>query len=612
MSAEHWLDIYEAWSRDVFGVTIPVIVQRVKISSHYPNDSVWFKKSLAALMVIELEYVDDLLKDIMVKKVPGALAEFGVFEGVGINRLFEATERISLNREIWGFDSFKGLSRPTPPFDSDFWREGMYTCSRSDVERNVRAAERFRIKFVEGFFAESLVSEEATALCDIAFARIDCDLYEPAIECLRYLSPRLSDGAVLVFDDWTHHIETGEARAFAEWVPTVPHLKFEYLFCGPWDHFYIRVWHRKEDMSRPDSETRNPPADASSAAASLVGVAVSEGERTRIEPREGFDNILGCGMQPLVQRGVPLDFRSSTHIAQAYRCRQCGYLFFPQPDASWLNDYYDNVYPKYHESWYNPTSNYAPGYWNHIGSLIFDKAIGLGFPENFSAHESGCSFGGLVHYLRGRGVDATGCELNAHAVALGRDRGNEHIFAQPDSAYLRSRDRPVDVFYSSHALEHMPRPDRHIAELREFFTDSTIGIYLTPNALYMPAFYLGYHSYDWFAFPDHLHLFSPRSIYCMLDRCGFETIEIAGTNREDAADRFRDVWRRVTNRCDTAQQAIEAARQQRLTKELAIAFCRKDTLAAERFKNKIAQTKEEALSWGDGERALLALVGGQT
>ena len=94
MSAQHWSDIYEAWSRNVFGVSIPVIVQRVKTSSHYPNDSVWFKKCFAALMAIELEYVDILLLDIKERGVAGALVEFGVFEGNGINRLFDAVERI--------------------------------------------------------------------------------------------------------------------------------------------------------------------------------------------------------------------------------------------------------------------------------------------------------------------------------------------------------------------------------------------------------------------------------------------------------------------------------------------------------------------------------------
>jgi len=63
------------------------------------------------------------------------------------------------------------------------------------------------------------------------------------------LSKRLVHGSILVFDDWAHNFDVGEDRAFAEWVPTVPHLQFRFLFLGPWDHLHIRVLHRdKEDI----------------------------------------------------------------------------------------------------------------------------------------------------------------------------------------------------------------------------------------------------------------------------------------------------------------------------------------------------------------------------
>jgi len=57
------------------------------------------------------------------------------------------------------------------------------------------------------------------AVREIALARIDCDLYAPAVECLDYLAGRLSDQSVLVFDDWTFDLAKGETRAFAEWLP---------------------------------------------------------------------------------------------------------------------------------------------------------------------------------------------------------------------------------------------------------------------------------------------------------------------------------------------------------------------------------------------------------
>ena len=67
----------------------------------------------------------------------------------------------------------------------------------------------------------------------------------PALDCLNYLGPRLADGAILVFDDWPHLRGYGEQRAFEEWLPTVPHLEFEFLFYGAIGHSYTRVHHKK-------------------------------------------------------------------------------------------------------------------------------------------------------------------------------------------------------------------------------------------------------------------------------------------------------------------------------------------------------------------------------
>ena len=233
---------YANWSMDTFGAQIPI--PGVVFATSFPANSTWGNKAHRSLLAIEVEYVDDLLISIRDHNVEGAIAEFGVFEGWWTGHLFEATERLKIQRPILGFDSFMGLSAPHPEFDSSFWEEGTYSASRQVVETNIRVAERPRIHLIEGFFADSLETAEATAYSEVAFARIDCDIYEPSCQCLRYLAHRLSHGSVLVLDDWPHRIDIGEGRAFAEWIPSVPHLKFEFLFLGTWGHLYIRVWHR--------------------------------------------------------------------------------------------------------------------------------------------------------------------------------------------------------------------------------------------------------------------------------------------------------------------------------------------------------------------------------
>ncbi len=234
---------YDDWCRSVFRQPVPA--PGVRISASWAEDSEWGLRAYNALALLECEYAARLLAEIRDKKIEGDIAEFGIFEGWWINYLHQATDALGLHRRIYGFDSFEGLSDPHPEHDQAFWKKGQYACSLDQVSRNVQAAARPRLKLVKGFFEKSLRSPEAQVVEKFAYVRIDCDIYLPALDCLRYLGPRLSDGAILVFDDWPHLRGYGEQRAFEEWLPTVPHLEFEFLFYGVIGHFYTRVHHKK-------------------------------------------------------------------------------------------------------------------------------------------------------------------------------------------------------------------------------------------------------------------------------------------------------------------------------------------------------------------------------
>jgi hypothetical protein len=233
---------YSELTESVFGVVVPI--PGVQLATNFAHESPLGSRFYDAMINVELEWVKDLFRSVRDDKVEGAVVEFGVFEGNWMNALFDVTEACGMtDRPLIGFDSFRGLSTPHPELDDPFWKEGMYAISRSDAEERLQVAKRPRIKLIEGYFADSLVADEAAEILAIAYARIDCDIYEPALQCLRYLSNRLSHGSILVFDDWPHRATIGEGRAFFEWVPTVQHLRFEFLGFGPWGHFYIRVWH---------------------------------------------------------------------------------------------------------------------------------------------------------------------------------------------------------------------------------------------------------------------------------------------------------------------------------------------------------------------------------
>jgi tetratricopeptide (TPR) repeat protein len=234
---------YDDWCRSVFRQHVPA--PGVRIAASWAEDSEWGLRAYNALALLECEYAAKLLAEIRDKNVQGDIVEFGIYQGWWINFLYRTTEDLGLNRRLYGFDSFEGLSDPHPEHDQAFWKKGQYACSLEEVSKNVQAALRPRLKLIKGFFEKSLRSAEAQVAEKFSYVRIDCDIYLPALDCLNYLGPRLADGAILVFDDWPHLRGYGEQRAFEEWLPTVPHLEFEFLFYGAIGHFYTRVHHKK-------------------------------------------------------------------------------------------------------------------------------------------------------------------------------------------------------------------------------------------------------------------------------------------------------------------------------------------------------------------------------
>jgi len=95
------------------------------------------------------------------------------------------------------FDSFEGRPEPSELYDEPFWQAGQYTESFEPISEAVRLAERPHLQLVKGGLKDSLISPDDSEGTRSPSGRIDCDIYEPAVECLEYLSSRLSSGSIL-------------------------------------------------------------------------------------------------------------------------------------------------------------------------------------------------------------------------------------------------------------------------------------------------------------------------------------------------------------------------------------------------------------------------------
>ncbi len=85
----------------------------------------------------------------------------------------------------------------------------------------------------------------------VAFAHIDCDLYESAKDALQFILPVMSDGSVLSFDDWfcfNGDPKLGEQAAFRKVSKRYKKISFmDYLPFG---------WHGRSFVVSRDAAAR--------------------------------------------------------------------------------------------------------------------------------------------------------------------------------------------------------------------------------------------------------------------------------------------------------------------------------------------------------------------
>ena len=164
---------------------------------------------------------------IVKNQISGDYLEFGVWKG---NSFIEAYQQIESYSEMFyapnstlgksgmdvenifkkiryhAFDSFEGLSA-SPSGDQPLqYFEGNYKAEEElFIDKLTEAKlDLTRVTTTKGWFSESLNSKtaEELSLMEVAIAYIDCDLYDPALDALNFITPFIKQGTILIFDDW--------------------------------------------------------------------------------------------------------------------------------------------------------------------------------------------------------------------------------------------------------------------------------------------------------------------------------------------------------------------------------------------------------------------------
>jgi O-methyltransferase len=139
-------------------------------------------------------------------KIPGDIAEVGVFMGSSAKLICEAKG----NRSLHLFDTFEGLPELSEHDESEKFHEKQYSCSLERIK--VYLQKYPNISYYKGLFPETSGPVVDT---QFSFVHIDVDLYQSTKSCLEFFYPRLHRGGALISHDYV--FSRGVRDAFTEY-----------------------------------------------------------------------------------------------------------------------------------------------------------------------------------------------------------------------------------------------------------------------------------------------------------------------------------------------------------------------------------------------------------
>jgi SAM-dependent methyltransferase len=137
--------------------------------------------------------------------------------------------------------------------------------------------------------------------------------------------------------------------------------------------------------------------------------------------------------------------------------------------------------------------------------------------------EIGCSYGGMLARFAAAGWKVDGVELDQRAVDVATLELGLHVEAGTLREVADKLTPPYDVITAFHVIEHVPDPAAFLSQIRALLGPGGILLLRLPNASSVAA-HLTKGWWEWFIAPEHLNVFSPKSISLLLHQKGFTII----------------------------------------------------------------------------------------
>ena len=166
----------------------------------------------------------------LVRGIPGDIVECGVEHGQSLLFWLSIAFDELTPRNVWGFDSFVGPESVTENDANavgDVWRPKVGSYSDKTTQNFINALNAYglpaiwtnsHLTIVPGFFSKTLNDYKGER---IAILHLDCNYYDSYRACLETLWPKVVQGGVVVFDEYSGTNDllhfNGAKKAIDEW-----------------------------------------------------------------------------------------------------------------------------------------------------------------------------------------------------------------------------------------------------------------------------------------------------------------------------------------------------------------------------------------------------------
>lgn len=217
-----------------------MLINFLKKSTFFQNIAVNILTSVHPSIVHNLAKIEILKRAFWhteLEQIEGGYFEFGVYEGTSLLAAVKAQRKLKskIARHFYGFDSFDdGFKYFDKKETHPFFREGDFVSSYVATQRRFKKIPE--VTLVKGYVEETIAGRHPTELygekkCAVVF--VDCDLMNPALVSLEFVTPIIQPGTVIILDDyWAYKGSPtlGPCGALATWLERHPNIKVRDYF----------------------------------------------------------------------------------------------------------------------------------------------------------------------------------------------------------------------------------------------------------------------------------------------------------------------------------------------------------------------------------------------